>query len=150
MALLHPKISISPQRYLPETFRSTTVLNPKLLLTALGQSLPLNWDVLSLIIWSGSIWLGKLWRVTFSSCPFQTLMVNELMSESNQSGVWCLFLDHFKRLNSRDLNFQQWISRVCDKRFEFCFLFWQLSDHCELWKGSWMLVVVCLRVWECS
>lgn len=91
----------------------------------------------------------------FLGYPFQTLMLNELMSEGNQRGFWCLYLDHFKRLNSRDVNFQQWISHVCDKRFELCFspfLFfcWQQSNHCELWKGSCVLVAVCLRVWECS
>lgn len=111
-------------------------------------------SILSWLIRSGSICLWRLWRATFVACPFQTLMVNELMSESNQSGFWCFYVDHFKGLNSRDVNFQQWNTYVIrDLNFvflPFCFLFWQLSRHRELWNWSCMPVAVCLRVWDCS
>lgn len=61
---------------------------------------------------------------------------------------WCLYLDHFKRLNSRDVNFQQWISQVCELIFfplsVFCSGSCQ-TTACKLWKGSYCLVAVCLR-----
>lgn len=90
---------------------------------------------------------------TLTRCPFQTLMVNELMSEGNQKRFWCLYLDHFKRSNNRDVNFQKWISRVRDKRFEFCFVLLSvLAAVRPLWalEGVCVLAAVCLRVWECS